>query len=99
MTAGDRVRFLEDGSRFPELGTVRKVRPTGFVIIEWDFPEKLSSHHTLATAQQLFTIVTGADALPRHDWDCEKDVVDTKCLRCGAAKTDENYIDPCEVMP
>ncbi len=98
MTAGERVWLVEDIEQHNRLvvGTVERVSRAGYVRVSWDqgsiYP--VSYFSPLAAIDGL-RVVTGDDALPRHDWDCEKDQIDPPCLRCGAIQTDANEHAPC----
>lgn len=98
MTAGDRVWLVEDIEQHNRIvvGTVESVSRAGYVRVRWDegavYPE---SYFSPMTAPAQLKVVTGDDALPRHDWDCQKDQVDPLCLCCGVVQTDANEHAPC----
>jgi hypothetical protein len=110
LVIGARVRFNDD-ERWPTLGTVRKVSPAGYVIVDWDRSYDADSHLSPAGAAKLLTVVTGDDALRRHDWEGyigrtmrEATVTQvvhgeavTRCERCQVVQTDENEMAPCRV--
>ena len=86
MDVGDRVWLNEDIEQYNRIvvGTIAKVSPAGYVRVTWDqgaiYP---ASDFSPLTAVRELKIVVGIDALPRHNWDCEKDQVDPPCLHCG----------------
>ena len=93
----DRVWFVEDIDQHNRIvvGTIESVSAVGYARVRWDGDQFPVSHFSpLATAQQL-RVVSGRDALPRHDWDCRKDQPDPPCLRCGLIQTDQNEHDAC----
>lgn len=71
VKAGDRVRLTDpDDPEWPELGTVLKVSPAGYVQLRWDGLEAYcGSYLSPRTAQRKLEVVTGEDARPRHDWN------------------------------
>lgn len=96
MKAGDRVWLNEDIEQHNRIvvGTVKTVSQFGYVRVWWDEVYPVS-YFSPASAQTRLRVVTGEDALPRHDWDCQKDQADPPCLRCGAIQTDANEHEPC----
>lgn len=99
MTAGDRVWLNEDIEQHNRIvvGTIEKISPIGYVRVAWDQGQTYPvSHFSPLRAACELKIVTGRDALPRHDWDCQKDQPDPPCLRCGVIQTDANEHDACE---
>ena len=100
MTVGDRVWLVEDINQHNRIvvGTVMRVSPAGYVRVEWDEPRYPKSYFSPLTATTELRVVTGLDALPRHEWDCQKDQVDPPCLHCGVIQTDANEHDPCVIV-
>jgi len=96
VTAGERVRLDADSGddRWPVLGTVRKVSPTGYVIVDWDDPTEMDAHFSPLGASARLTVVTGDDAKPRHRWDPWSND-NPSCLRCGVTQSDGNELEPC----
>lgn len=94
----NRVWLNEDVEQHNRIvvGTVKSISPMGYVRVQWDEPNVYpESHFSPATALNQLRVVTGDDALPRHDWDCQKDQTDPPCLRCGVIQTDANELGPC----
>ena len=99
ITVGARVWLNEDIEQHNRIvvGTVARISPAGYVIVAWDEPNTYStSHFSPLIAPQALKVVVGRDALPRHDWDCQKDQADPPCLRCGVVQIDENEREACE---
>lgn len=96
MYPGDRVWLVEDIEQHNRIvvGTVKHVSPAGYVRVWWDQVYPVS-HFSPASAPTRLRVVTGDDALPRHDWDCQKNQTDPPCLACGVIQTDENEHAPC----
>ncbi len=96
MKIGDRVWLVEDIDQHNRIvvGTVKRVSPAGYVRVWWDQMYPVS-HFSPASAPTRLKVVTGDDALPRHDWDCRKNQIDPPCLCCGAIQTEENEHEPC----
>lgn len=95
MKPGDRVIFPIDtlDPRRMERATVEHVSAAGYVRLRWDEDHEVSY---LAPDSRLgAVIVTGRDALPRHDWDPEEGLTARPCRRCGAIQTDANDLEPC----
>lgn len=97
MKSGDRVWLIEDIEQHNRIviGTIIRISLVGYVQIAWDrdFPV---SHFTPATASISLLVVEGDDALSRHDWDCQKDLVNPPCLRCRIIQTDANEHEACK---
>ena len=87
MQAGDRVRW--EGELGPMLGTVTKVSPMGYVVIQFD--DASTTHYSPARAAAALTVVTGDDALHRHAWHQEQDI----CTRCLVRWAPERMDEPC----
>lgn len=99
MTVGDRVWLNEDVNLHNRIvvGTITKISQAGYTYVTWDEPTTYPvSHFSPYTASRELKIVTGDDALHRHDWDCEKDIKDPPCLRCGVIQTNDNENGPCK---
>jgi hypothetical protein len=96
MTVGDRVWLNEDIEQHNRIvvGTVKKVSQAGYVQVWWDTVYPVSHFSPMSAASRL-KVVSGDDALKRHDWDCQKDQTDTPCLCCGVIQTDANEHAPC----
>lgn len=97
MRIGDRVWLVEDIEQHNRIvvGTVKAVSPMGYVRVWWDEVYPVS-HFSPASAPTRLRVVTGRDALPRHDWDCRTTWTDPPCRRCGVRQTDGNEHDACE---
>lgn len=99
MTEGARVWLNEDVELHNRIvvGTIAKISAAGYVRVRWDEPHVYpESYFSPLTAADQLRVVTGDDALARHDWDCAKDQPDPPCLRCGMIQTDDNEHSPCE---
>lgn len=99
LIVGARVWLNEDIEQHNRIvvGTVKSLSPVGYVVVTWDEPTTYpTSHFSPLTAAKELKVVTGRDALPRHDWDCQKDQPDPPCLRCGVIQTDENEHNACQ---
>lgn len=96
MKNADRVKlkpkFEEKYGAWPMIGTVERKSQFGYVTVIWDDGERARFAPGSATEQ--LDIVTGIDAMLRHDWDV---VVagDEHCRACKVAQTDENYKSAC----
>lgn len=91
-----RVFDARDDSYFNR-GTVARVSPAGYVMVRWDHDNVacLDEHFSPRCAAENLRLVTGDDALPRHDWDPWAETADCRCLQCGAPPTPENYATGC----
>lgn len=87
MQAGDRVRW--EGELGPMLGSVTKVSPMGYTHVQFDRGAHTTFSPMSAAAQ--LTVVTGDDALHRHDWDLDDDI----CRRCLVRWSEERMDEPC----
>jgi hypothetical protein len=98
MKVGDRVWLTEDVEQHNRIvvGTILSISPAGYTRVVWDqtIPNP-ESHFSPNSAAEQLRVVTGDDALPRHDWDCRKDQTDPPCLRCGVKQTDANEHSSC----
>lgn len=98
MNVNDRVWLKEDVEQHNRIvvGTVTRISQLGYVRVVWDEPYvNPESYFSPLAASESLLVVTGDDALPRHDWDCEKDCTDPPCRRCGVIQTDANEHDAC----
>lgn len=87
---------------YPEVGTVRKVTPVGYVIVDRDRRPGQRDRELMLTpegAAASLTIVVGDDAFPRHDWAAKAPTGDAYCEYCGVQQTDANEFGPCKVAP
>lgn len=111
MTAGDRVLHVnsecDDG--WPALGTVQKVSPAGYVIVEWDRNVVgMDTYFSPRTASVTLAVVTGEDAVPYHDWEPKQGwdpplpkpytPADYVCGACAVEQTEANYLDRCRAV-
>jgi len=78
VTVGDRVWLVEDIEQHNRIvvGTVTTISPAGYVRVAWDESFPVESYFSPMTAATQLRVVTGRDALPRHDWDCQNDQMD-----------------------
>lgn len=97
MTNDTRVmlkpKFQEHyGMLWPIVGTVRRKSPYGYITVIWDDGTK--AHFAPGSASVQLDIVSGQDAIKRHEWDCRVPN-EEKCRTCGVAQTVDNYKGPC----
>ena len=89
MKATDRVRMFDVALNHAVLGTVLRVSPAGYVVVQWDDVDG-EAYFSPKTAESNFEVVTGDAALPRHDWT-DGDL----CCRCLVAYGAERADEPC----
>lgn len=90
MKTGDRVMLVDETrgmTAYPQVGTVTIM--SSYAHVNWD-----DNYHEIYVPDSL-RVVTGDDALPRHEWDC-KVIGEEVCQCCGVAQTEENYLGSCQ---
>lgn len=91
-----RVRFVEDGSRWPFLGTVVKVSPMGYVSVRWDEQAYAIARFGPRSAAKQLVVVIGEEARPRHAWDQKGHRDEPRCAVCGVEQTEANWLEACD---
>jgi hypothetical protein len=108
--AGHRVKVAADvdlsANDRSARGTIRKVSPNGYVIVDFD-PAHVGPKEAMLTparAAVALEVVVGEDAFPRHDWaakalDGQPSRATPACCHCGVRQTDANEFSPCRRAP
>lgn len=92
MKNGDRVRMKDADNLGDKRGTISRKSPFGYIKVKWD-SAPVVEHFSPLSGTQLLVVVTGDEALPRHDWSPYKD--DSPCRVCEEPQTEQNYRGPC----
>ena len=99
-TVGARVWLVVDPDKRvrQHVGTVHKLSPAGYLHVRWDGATKVTEVFSPDTWKcGRIKVVTGDDALPRHDWYEVLYVgdADVRCARCNVFQSDENEFAAC----
>lgn len=97
MNKGDRVRLDNlDDEQIIVLGTVISRSLVGYTRVEWDGASTEAVWYSPKSAKKLLTVVTGDDAIVRHEWEnFTNGGADASCLHCGVQQTDTNEFEAC----